>query len=36
MMRDATVCLLLLAALCGCEAGIDPATGQSQTRLTLP
>jgi hypothetical protein len=28
--------VLLLAALTGCQTAIDPATGDTQTRLTLP
>jgi hypothetical protein len=36
-MRYRTLILLLsLAGLAGCEATIDPATGQTQTQWTLP
>lgn len=28
--------VLLFAALSGCQTAIDPSTGQTQTRLTLP
>ena len=28
--------VLLLATLAGCQTAIDPSTGQTQTRLTLP
>lgn len=35
-MRQALLPLLMLALLTACEMALDPSTGQSQTRLTIP